>query len=155
KTGVTVEDLSKLKFAAEQSGSSFDGLQTALRGLANNMEAAAAGSKSQEAAFKALGVSATDASGNLRPMNDVLLDVADKFKTMPDGATKSALAMDIFGRSGLAMIPMLDEGSAGIKAMGDQAQRLGIVFTGEAAKGADEFNDAQHALRVGLEGLGT
>src|SRR5689334_6067169 len=54
RTGASVEELAKLKFAAEQSGASFDDLNAGLRFLAKNAEAAAGGSKEQSQAFKNL-----------------------------------------------------------------------------------------------------
>lgn len=65
---------------------------------------AAGGSKEQIEVFSRLGVSVTDAAGQLRPTEDVLLDLADAFAAMPDGAEKSALAVKLFGKSGVELI---------------------------------------------------
>lgn len=153
RTGESVQDLAKLKFAAEQSGASFDDVSTGLRVLANNMDAANTGSKAQIKTFKDLGISVTDSAGKLRPLNAVMLDVADKFARMQDGAQKAALAQELFGRGGAALIPTLNEGRAGLRAMGDQAQRLGLVISDDAARASDEFNDSLDQMRAAGQGL--
>jgi hypothetical protein len=153
RTGAGVADLSKLRFAAEQSGSSFTELSGGLRILAKNMDAAKSGSVEQQKAFREFGVSVTDSVGRMRPMNDVMLDAADRFAQMEDGAEKAALAQQLFGRAGTALIPLLNEGSKGLKAMGDQAQRLGLVISDQAAQAADAFNDTLDQTRAATLGL--
>src|SRR5262245_16915607 len=70
RTALSVEELSRLGYAAEQSGSSLEGIGAAMTKLSRTVVEAAQGSKEQAAAFKQIGVSVQDASGALRPMND-------------------------------------------------------------------------------------
>lgn len=153
RTGESVDNLARLKFAAEQSGASFDDVSTGLRVLANNMDAANQGGKAQLKTFRDLGIAVTDSTGKLRPMNDVLLDVADRFRHMEDGAQKAALAQELFGRGGTALIPTLNEGRDGLKAMGDQAERLGLVIGDDAARASDQFNDTLDQMKAAMMGL--
>jgi hypothetical protein len=142
KTGVSVERLSQLQQAAEKSGTTIEGVSAALvkynRGIVDG--------KADEA-LKSLGISATDASGKMKSADQVLLEVADKFATMPDGAEKTAAAIKLFGRAGADMIPMLNGGSESIKG-------LAVTMTGEFASAADEFNDKMVDLRTGLAKIG-
>jgi TP901 family phage tail tape measure protein len=153
RTGITVEQLSALKFAAEQSGASIDDIATSTRILARNVYEAAAGADRQSAVFQGLGVSIKDAAGNLRPMNDILLDVADRFSTMQDGAGKAALAQEIFGRGAQALIPLLNEGSEGIGKMTAQLDAVGGIMSTKAAAAADQYKDAENLLAKSVEGL--
>lgn len=153
KTGVAVEDLAKLGFAAEQSGSSFEGMSTGLKFLAKNMESATTGGKQQKEAFDRLGISVVDATGKLRPAKDVFLDVADRFSRMEDGAGKTAVAMQIFGRAGADLIPTLNSGRRGLEEMGEAAERTGLVISGDAAKASDEFNDRLAELTASTKGI--
>jgi hypothetical protein len=93
------------------------------------------------AALNALGVSATDVHGQIRPTEQVLLDLADKFSAMPDGADKAALAVKLFGKEGLAIIPFLNQGREGITALMEEAQRLGLVMSEDVARASEVFND--------------
>jgi hypothetical protein len=153
KAGVTVEALSGLKYAADLAGVSFEGLQTGIKKLNTNIFEASQGSKSQAEAFKMLGISVKDASGNIKNADAVLLELADRFAKMPDGAEKSALAVEIFGRAGADLIPLLNSGAAGIKELTDEAARLGIVLDTETALAAERFNDQLSRVGFAFDGL--
>jgi lambda family phage tail tape measure protein len=105
------------------------------------------------AALKALGVSAVDASGQIRPTEQVLLDLADKFSAMPDGADKAALAIKLFGKEGMSLIPLLNQGRAGITALMEEAERFGLVINSQTAQAAELLNDNLDRLRAMLEGV--
>jgi hypothetical protein len=153
RTGVSAKILSSYKLAADQAGTSLEGLATGFRGLSSRMMDAKNGLAESQRAFDTLGVSVMDSTGELRPMNDVLLDVAERFSKMENGATKAALAQDVFGRSGMDLIPMLNLGAEGLAETVKQAERLGIVFDDKAAAAADRFNDVMTELRSAFTGM--
>jgi hypothetical protein len=144
KTGVSVESLSKFQQAANASGTSIEGVGKAMIKLNRNL---ATGNAGAAEALTSLGISATDASGKLKSTDAIMLEVADKFAKLPDGANKTAAAMALFGKAGADMIPMLNGGS---KAVTD----LSATMTGEFAKGADNLNDKLAALQGKLLALG-
>jgi len=76
----------------------------------------------------------------------VTLEIADRFKAMPDGVEKTALAMQLFGKSGVEMIPMLNEGGKAIDS-------LSVKMTAAFAKKADEYNDKLAVLSGKVGGL--
>ena len=153
KTGLSVESLSLLKPIAEQSGTSMEGLATGLKKLATAMVEAAGGSKEQAEVFARLGVSVKDAAGQIRPTEAVLLDLADAFAAMPDGAEKSALAVKLFGKSGVDLIPFLNQGRAGIEQLKQQFKALGLEISGDTAKAAEKFNDTLDTVKQALHGM--
>lgn len=153
KTGVSVEALSALRYAAELSDVSSESLTKALRKLSVALFDAKLGGEEGGAALKALGVKATESNGQIRATEEVLLDLAEKFAAMPDSAEKAALAVRIFGRGGLELIPMLNQGRSGIAELMDEAKRLGLVLSGSAARAAEEFNDNLKRLRAVNEGV--
>lgn len=154
-TGVSVENLSKLGFIAAQSGADLDTLSVGLKKLNNNISEAAGNAKSDAAiAFKAMGISVRDASGNVKAADVVLAELADKFATYKDGPNKVAIALALLGKAGEALIPTLNEGAAGFKAMGEQAEKAGAVISTDTAKAADEFNDRVGRLKLGVAGFG-
>jgi hypothetical protein len=144
KTGVSVESLSKFQQAANASGTSIEGVGAAMIKLNRNLATDNAGAAE---ALTALGLSAKDASGKLKSTDAIMLEVADKFAKMPDGANKTAAAMALFGKAGADMIPLLNGGS---KAVTD----LSATMTGAFAKGADSLNDKLAALQGKLLALG-
>src|SRR3546814_14700800 len=104
-------------------------------------------------ALQALGVAATDAHGQIRPTEQVLLDLAEKFADMPDGADKAALAIKLFGREGLNLIPFLTQGREGITALMEEAPRLGLVMPEDVARASEVFNDTLTRLSAIFEGV--
>lgn len=153
KTGVSVEALTALDYAAKLSDVSTEGMTKALQKLSVAMFDTQINGVEGSAALRALGVSATDVNGQIRPTEQVLLDLADKFSAMPDGADKAALAVKLFGKEGLSIIPFLNQGRAGITALMEEAQRLGLVMSEDVARASEVFNDNLTRLSAIFEGL--
>lgn len=152
--GVSVEALTSLGYAAKLSGADAEGLATGLRKVSQNMLAVAQGSAGPAAtAFQMLGISVQNANGSLRASDQVLIDVADRFSRMEDGATKTALAVQLFGKSGADLIPFLNQGREGIGALTAEADRLGITLSSETANAAGQFNDTLDRLRATFDGV--
>ena len=153
KTGVSVEALSGLTYVAKMSDTDLQGLVKGLQRLSVAMFDTQTQGEEGSAALKALGVSAVDASGQIRPTEQVLLDLADKFADMPDGADKAALAMKLFGKEGMSLIPLLNQGRAGITALMEEAERFGLVINSQTAQAAELLNDNLDRMRSMLEGV--
>jgi len=144
--GLTTEAFTGLQFAAGQSGVNVTELSGALTRLSRSMsDAATIGGRPAEV-FARLGISVKDSEGSLRSADAVLSDLADQFQAMPDGVGKTAAAVELLGRSGAKLIPLLNGGSEGIKALTAQAQRLGLVMSDEQAIASERFNDSLSAL---------
>lgn len=143
--GGTIEEMSTLRGAAQLGGVSTDAMAMGMRTLSRQVYA---GGK----AFEALGIKTKDANGKIRPTNDVLMDVADKFKAMPNGAEKSALALKLFGRSGTEMLPMLNRGSKGIAELAKQTEKYGMTLSKVDQENIKKFVAAQRELKMASEG---
>lgn len=155
KTGIAVEKLSELAYAGDLADVNLESLATGIKKLSVNMAEAATNTNSKAAeAFKALGVTVKDTSGNLRSSDEVMADIADRFADMKDGAGKTALAVALFGKAGADLIPLLNSGGRGLADMADEAKKLGLVMTGETAKAAEEFNDNLRKLTLSSSALG-
>ena len=148
KTGVSVEALARFKKAASTSGTDVETVAKAITKLSKGMlEAAQTGKGPTASALQSLGVSATDASGKLRSADAVMLDIATRFKAMPDGAQKTALAMQLFGKSGAELVPMLNLG-------GEAIDKMKVKMTTAFAQKADEYSDKLTALGGKVGSLG-
>jgi hypothetical protein len=153
RTGIATETLSSLKYVAEQTESSFEDLTIGLKSLGRNMAEASQGNAALILSFRTLGTSFKDAEGNIKPVDRMLLDMADKFARMEDGAEKTSLAIQIFGRSGTSMIPMLNLGSKGIKELLDESEKLGRNLKEKDAVAFDNFTDTVNKLKTSVGGL--
>lgn len=148
KTGISVESLAKFKKAASTSGTDLESVARASQKLSKGLyDAATTGKGPAASALATLGISAKDAAGKVRNADAVMLDIATKFKSMPDGAAKTALAIQLFGRAGADMIPMLNMG-------GDAIDRLSSKMTTAFAQKADQYKDKLAALQSKVSGLG-
>lgn len=154
RIGIPVEELSRLRLAADLSGVSMESVGVAVGRLSRNMSQIAGGATNDAAnAFRALHISVTNASGGLKSSQQIMEEVADRFQRMQDGAGKTALAMAIFGRSGAQMIPMLNQGAAGLREAAREAEELGLVIDQKTARAAEAFNDNLRRLRLVSEGV--
>ena len=144
--GITVESFQALSYAASTAGVEQEGLTGAINKFNKTISQAAAGGKKQAAAFADIGVSVRDSNGGLKDADKLMLEVADKFQGLEDGANKAALAQDLFGKTGAKLIPLLNSGKQGITDLMTEAQKLGLVMSAESAAAADQFNDAMTAL---------
>ena len=151
--GVSVESLSQLKHAAELSGTSMSALGRSLALLSRRASDAQHGLAEASRSFEDLGVSVEGTDGKLKNTEQLMLELADVFARMEDGPKKTALAMEVFGRSGAALIPMLNQGSAGIREMMDEAEQLGATFSGDTARAAEQYNDNLTRLSAAMTGL--
>jgi hypothetical protein len=114
---------------------------------------AKAGASKMKTGFDDLGISVRNAAGNLKTNDQLLAEVANAFQKLPDGAVKSAIAIKLFGLEGAKLIPLLDQGAAGIDEFKKKAAELGIVFTDEQIQQAAKFNDALNELKQAAGGV--
>lgn len=146
RTGLAVQSVAGLQLAYEMAGAKTEDVEKSIAQMSKRM---AEGNK----AFDAMGVSVKNSDGTLRNTRDVLADVADKFKGYEDGAAKSALAQEIFGKAGADLIPVLNGGSEGLAEMDEWAQKLGLTMDKQAIAKAEQFNDSITLLQKGGEGF--
>ena len=102
-------------------------------------------------ALGAIGLTYQDIAG-LSPEEQFLI-VASALADVEDQTAKVALAQEIFGRAGTALLPMLADGAAGLEEMRQKARDLGLVFDQEAADKAAEFKDRLEDLQGAMQGL--
>jgi len=144
RTGMSVEALSELQFAAKQSGVEMEALEGSVRKMQKNIAEAATGSGSAAKAFSDLGLSA---AALLAMSPDQQLEaIADRLGGIQNPAQRAAAAMEIFGKSGAGLLPLMQDGAGGIAALRKQARALGLTMSTEDAKAADELDDSLAAL---------
>lgn len=154
RTGQTVESLSAMAYALQFNDATIEDYNAGLQKLSVNMVNAADGNSAAVEMFGRLGVSVKDSTGQLRDSGAVLLDVADKVAAIQSPAEKTALVMDVFGKSaGPQLLQLLDQGKGGIQALTAEAQTMGAVISGETAVQAGQFNDQLDRAKMAVNGL--
>ena len=148
KLGMSTEQYQKLGYAAEQVGLSVEGVAHSFSFLQRAMAGAADGSKEQAGAFAQLGIHVKDAEGKTRDTNEVFQEVADKFKDIADPAKKAQLAMKIFGRAGVELIPLLNKGGEAIRQFGEDAESLGAINNEAFFESSENFLQTWKQIKV-------
>src|SRR5690606_16518473 len=153
RASMPTEEFSKLAYASSLADVSIQDLQASMGRLAKAQGDAQRETSIQARVFEALGIATKDAEGNLRSTHDVLLDFADSFKELKGSPEIMAAGMNIFGRSFQNLIPLLKDGSQGLRDAGIEAEQLGLVLSTEAGQQAEEFNDDITRLQSALKGM--
>jgi len=146
KTGVAMKALQELNYAAGQTGVEFTDLDKALNFLGKNMGKAAVDGGQLANTLKANGVAITDSKGNMRPLNDLFMEMADLVKNAGSETEQITLATMAFGRAGGDMVNMLKLGSDGLRAMGVEAAKTGAIIDDQSAKAIANLDDKLNAL---------
>jgi hypothetical protein len=154
-TGISVENLSRLQYAAQLTDVNLEGLQRGVRTLATAISYALYEPTGRQAmAFQAAGISAEFLKEHSNDAWSILLKLADAFHNSTDGALKQAIAAVLLGgRYGDKLIPMLNQGSAGLLLMGKASDELGRTMTGPMAEGLDEAHRGLVLMEAGASGL--
>lgn len=139
RTGLATEFLSQLQYAAKLADVSNESLATSMRKLNVSIAQGLAGDKEKIAVFRQLGVTTADLGQGTEA---VMMKMADAFAKAGDGAGKQAISLALMGKAGDDMIPLLNGGSAAIRDLMTEADRLGLTIGQDFAKKAEEFNDS-------------
>ncbi len=147
RTGIATQTLEEYGYMAKLAGTSQETLTTGLRILEKNMGEAAQGGKEQAETFAKLGISLHGANGKMKTQAELLPEVSKAFEKLPDHATKTAMAMKLFGRSGQELLPLLEKGADEIAHMQRELALLGGVTS-------EEFLDASEKYVDNIEKMG-
>jgi hypothetical protein len=137
----------------QKNGDSSGALQNKIDALNISIKGYQTTLSSTQNTLDKLGVTTVDSTGKTRDFNSILLDVADKFKAMPDGAEKTADALSLFGRSGASMIKILDKGSQGISDLEAQASKLGLTLTSQNIGAINGYIESQKKLKDSTDSI--
>jgi len=147
RTGASTKFLSEIGFAAEQSGSSLETVEKGLKGMQRQLLNAERGSKAAVDTLDDLGVTLDQLKG-LSP-EDQFTTIVEALSRVEDPGRRAALSMQLFGRAGQELLPLIEGGAAGMAAMRKEAEGLGLAITqdqaDDAAALADAWNRAKRA----------
>ncbi len=142
-SGLSTDAFQKFAYAAKMSDVESESLAVGMKRLAKNMEESSQGTGDAAKWFSVMGISVKDlATGGLKPLDQMMGELADKFSGWEDGTRKIAIATALFGRSGEALIPMLNKGKSGLSEFYTEAERLGIVLSPDIVRKGQEAEDS-------------
>ncbi|NMC84288.1 MAG: hypothetical protein GYA58_03280 [Anaerolineaceae bacterium] len=171
KTGISTERLQELSYVGDQVGTSSDTMTSSLARLIRSMgdaqeqtndyneSLAKAGETGTDielgpaaAAFKDLGLSATDANGKLRDSEEVFYDIVNALGDISNETERDRLALEIFGRSAMELNPLIKAGSDEIERLSEEAHAVGAVMSEETVAAMEAFDDQLSSIKAGLKG---
>jgi len=154
RTGESVENLSRLAFAADLAGADINVLEKGLRALTERAVDFSKGQGEAADAFRDLGLRVTQTNGAMKSGATLILEISDALSTVTNDTDRAALAMELFGmRAGPQLLPLLREGRQGIQEMLDEADRLNITMSTKQAAAAAEMQDNLTRLGGMLRGF--
>lgn len=152
-TGLSTQTIQQFKYAENLIDVSYQTITSSLTKLTRSMASARDGNAATADTFKALGVSITDASGNLRSSEDVFYDVVDALGQVDNATERDALAMEILGKSAQDLNPLIIQGSDALRELGEEAQETGYVLDESQIKKLGEVDDAYQRSQLQIEAL--
>lgn len=144
RTGASVESLSGIGYAAKMSGSSIEDVEKGIRTMQKGIAAG-------DPIFTQLGINFEDLKS--QSPDEQFKTIADKIANIEDPALKASMAMQVFGKSGADLVPLLSSGSDGIDELAKRGESLGAVMSGEQAQSAAILGDSIDMVSEAFGGL--
>jgi len=141
RTGIATDTVQAFQIAAVESGSSVEIANKSLEKFTRSVGDAQRGLKTQADIFKDLGVSITDANGATKSMDVLLREVSDGMAGLQSQSEKATVAANLFGRAGIQIVDILDNGGAAFDAYIDKAKDYGLILSQDGIRQSEKFND--------------
>jgi hypothetical protein len=152
-TGIATTTLQEWGVAMNREGASTESLARATKILSEKMVEAKAGVGEGADVFRKLGIAVVDANGHMRNSDDVLLDLIATFEKYKDGANKTALGVQLFGRQFFALLPVFNAGTKAFQDAKDEAHRLSAVLDEDTIKRLDALDDKIDDTKLAFKAL--
>lgn len=144
RLGVSVKDLASFQLAAEQSGTSLEGVGAGIARLTRSIGEAEGGNEKIAKTLKDLGVSARDPK-------EAFFQLADAVQRIDDPATRAALLTQVLGKSYQDLIPLLSQGSEELRKSAAESENFATAMA-RLAPNADKLNDQLALLKINAAG---
>ena len=145
QTGLSTAEIQKMQYAADLIDVSFDDIAGALWKMKANMGG-------HPETWEKLGVSVTDADGNMRDATAVFYDVVAALGRVQNETERDQLAMDLFGKSADQLAGVVDDGGQALKEYGQQAEDLGLILEQDTIDKLNRTNDTIDQLKANIGG---
>lgn len=153
RLGIGEKTLEGWGAALSRAGMDQDALAGGMRTLSRQLEGLGSGSEKSVAAFGKLNTGMTAAEMASLSTEQAIRLIADRFAGMSDGAEKAALSQELLGRAGLQLLPVLNQGSAGLDRAAKDAERFGLILTDTQRNALKNYDNALDNLSLALDGF--
>lgn len=150
-TGVSTDALQKYSYAADLIDVSMETLTGSMRKNFASMRSAASGTGAMADAYAELGVSVTDANGNLLDSEQVFWNTVFALGQISDETERDALSMQLFGKSAQELNPLIETSWTELAALSNEAKEMGAVLSDDQIADLGAFDDSIQRLTQGSE----
>ena len=151
-TGIATDKLQGYMYAAELVDVSTETLTKSMAKNIKSMKSASDGSKTAMEAYEKLGVSVTDANGELRDSDEVYWEIIDSLGKMENETERDALGMTLLGKSAQELNPLIEAGAGRMQELCDQAKEVGYVLSDDMLAAYGKLDDNLKTLSVNADG---
>lgn len=155
KIGISAEAFQEWDYVMGQNGMDVDKLSVGMKTLVTQMDKAANGTASAQENFDRLGISIFNADGSLKDQEVILNETMHALADMENGTEKARLATELFGKAGIEMMPMLNQGSGAMDELTQRAHDLGLVMSDDAVKAGVTLGDTIDDIKRSFSMIGT
>lgn len=152
RVNATTEGLVGLQHAAEINGASVESLNKGMEFMTKSLGEAATGVGEARYGLEALGLELSDLNG--LKADEQFIRIAAAMSKLESAEQRAFAATKLFGRGGLALVNTLMQGERGLRAMREEADRLGLTFSRVDAAKVEQANDAMTRMGNVLQGIG-
>lgn len=146
KTGISIDALQRLQFAAGLSGGSLEGVSGAVARMQKALVEAGEGSKQAKEALDGLGLSSAQVLA-LSP-DKQFEAIAVAIAAIEDPAARTTAAMDLFGKSGAELVPTLVAIGTNAEGINAALSEIGGPVSAEAIAKVDNLGDQLDILKT-------
>ena len=141
QTGVATDELQKMQYAADLIDVDTETITGGLKKLKKNLDG-------HEDAWKKVGVKVKDANDEYRDITSIFYDTIKGLSGIENETERDIVAMELFGKSADELAGVIDDGGAALKALGQEAEDLGVIIPQEDLDKANELNDTLDRLKA-------
>lgn len=155
KIGISSEAYQEWSYVMGQNGMDVEKLSVGMKTLVSQMDSAASGTASAQENFDKLGISIYDAEGKMKDQEEILDEVMHALADMENGTEKARMATELFGKAGIEMMPMLNQGSGAMDDLTKRAHDLGLVMSEDAVGAGVKLGDTIDDIKQSFSMIGT
>jgi Phage-related minor tail protein len=153
KLNIGVEAYQELAYAASLAGLETETFDKAMGFFSRRVGQVALGNKQAWEGFRRLGINVFDAGHKLRPVDELLGEVADHLQLLDDPLKRNAILALLFGKNAAQLTTLLSKGSKGLREAAAEAHELNVVIGPETAQAGEDFLDQWKRLSKAIEGV--
>ena len=147
QTGISTQDLQKMAYASDIVDVSVETIAGSMTKLRKSMK-----SSTGTETFEKLGIAVTDVNGELRDSTEVFYETIAALGNIENETERDIVAMDLFGRSADQLAGIIDDGGESLKALGQEAEDLGIILDQDTLDSLNAVNDSIDKLKAKATG---